>query len=115
MINKGIILGIIIFLIGQVLIWYQTNLQFLSSWAKNNTFLLSLIGVPISYVFIYAHRYIVYGFEGKLWPSRLIGFSLGMLVMSILTYTHMGQGINLKTGITLILAFLILGIQLFWK
>ena len=73
------------------------------------------MGVPISYILIYATKYVVEGFEGLLWPGRLIGFSSGMLIMALCTYLHLGEGITLKTGVTLILAFIIVLIQLYWK
>ena len=115
MVNRSVLTGILVFIIGQVLIWYQSNSQFFNQWAKQNPLVLSLLGVPISYAFIIASRYVVEGFNGMLWPGRLIGFSSGMIIMSILTYIHMGQGITLKTGVTLVLAFAIVAVQLLWK
>lgn len=73
------------------------------------------MGVPISYMFIYATRFIVDGFDGNVWPSRLIGFGTGMVVFGILTWLHLGQVPTLKTWITLILATIIIGIQILWK
>lgn len=113
--SRDILVGILIFFISQVLIWYQTNSQFFNEWAKQNPLILSLLGIPISYSFIIASRYVVSGFDGMLWPGRLVGFSSGMIIMSILTYIHMGQGITLKTAITLTLAILIVLIQILWK
>ena len=115
MVNKSILTGIAIFFIGQILIWYQSNSQFFNEWARQHPLALSLLGVPISYSFIIASRYVVEGFNGMLWPGRLIGFSSGMIIMSILTYVHMGQGITPKTAVTLVLASIIVLIQLFWK
>lgn len=115
MVNKSILTGILIFFIGQVLIWYQSNSQFFNEWAKQNPLILSLLGIPISYSFIVASKYVVQGFDGMLWPGRLIGFSSGMVIMSVLTYIHMGQGITMKTAITLLLALAIVLIQILWK
>lgn len=113
--NKNILIGAGLFLIGQALIWYQTNSQFFNDWAKERPGLMALIGFPISYLLIYASKYVVAGFDGLLWPGRLIGFSTGMIVMGILTYIHMNEGVTLKTTITLSLAFIIVLIQLYWK
>ena len=76
---------------------------------------MATMGVPISYILIYASRYVVAGFDGLLWPGRLIGFSTGMIIMAALTYIHFNEGITLKTGVTLLLAFIIVMIQLYWK
>jgi len=113
--NRSILIGLCLFTLGQALIWYQTNSQFFSEWAKARPLLMASMGFPISYILIYASRYTVEGFEGLLWPTRLVGFATGMVLMGILTWLHLGEGINLKTGITLTLAFIIVAIQLFWK
>ncbi len=112
---KSLIMGMSLFLLGQTLIWYQTNGQFLNEWVKQNTMIMSLMGVPISYVFINAVRHTVNAFDGALWPQRLIGFGLGIISFTLLTYLHLGQRITLKTGITLVLALLVVSVQIFWK
>lgn len=113
--NKNILIAFLLFILAQVLIWYQTNSQFFNEWAKERPLTMALAGIPISYVLIYASKYIVAGFDGLLWPGRLVGFSTGMIVMGVLTYIHLGEGITLKTGTTLLLAFTIVMIQLYWK
>ena len=113
--NRAIVTGFLMFLLGQAMIWYQTNSQFFNTWAKDHPYIMALAGWPISYVLILASRYVVSGFDGLLWPGRLLGFASGMVVMSILTYLHMGESINMKTGVTLTLALAITLIQVFWK
>ena len=46
------LLCLLLFVVGQGLVWFQLNGQFINEWFKNNTFILSLLGVPISYIFI---------------------------------------------------------------
>ena len=113
--NRNIVIAFILFTVAQALIWYQTNSQFFSDWVKERPLLMATMGVPISYILIYASRYVVAGFDGLLWPGRLIGFSTGMVIMATCTYIHLEEGITLKTGITLLLAFIIVTIQLYWK
>lgn len=107
--------GMLAFLLGQIGAWYQTNGQFISTWMKNNPWLVALIGIPVSYCYIKATEYTALAFDGSLWPSRLIGFAMGILSFSFLTYYYLNEGITLKTGVILILATLILIIQVFWK
>jgi len=38
-----------------------------------------------------------------------------MIIMTVLTYIHLGEGVSLKTGVTLLLAFIIVMIQLYWN
>lgn len=113
--NKNLIIGILLFLLGQILVWYQLNGQFISDWIKERPILMSLLGIPVSYVYIYATKYTVAAFGGDLWPQRLIGFSMGMLAFALLTWFHLNQSLTLKTGVTLALAVSIVLIQVFWK
>ena len=112
---QKLILGTLLFLLGQTLVWYQINGQFISTWIKKHPLVISFLGVPISYVYIYATQYLVEAFDGDMWPQRLIGFSMGMIAFAFLTWLHLNQGITLKTGVTLTLAVAIVLIQVFWK
>ena len=88
--NRNVVIAFILFMIAQGMIWYQTNSQFFSNWVKERPLLMACLGIPISYILIYASRYVVAGFNGLLWPGRLIRFSTGMIIMTILTYVHLG-------------------------
>ena len=110
-----LIAGSLLFLLGQVLVWYQINGQFISTWMKEHPLAVSFLGIPISYVYIYATQHLVEAFNGDLWPQRLIGFSMGMVAFAILTFIHLNQGITSKTAVTLALALAIVVIQIIWK
>lgn len=109
-----LIKGAFLFLVGQSLVFYQINGQFFWELAKKYPIMMSLLGVPISFVYIYATKYTVEAFDGSLWPQRLIGFAVGIVSFSFLTYYHLGEPITLKTGVTLLLAFIIVLIQIFY-
>ena len=103
-----------LFILGQTLIWFQTNGQFVNNWAKEHPFYMACIfSLPISYSFIIATRLIVEHYDGLLWPGRLIGFATGMISFYLMTYYLMGEGLTLKTTITLVLAAVIILIQVF--
>ena len=113
--NK-LLIAIALFLFGQILIWFQTNLQFLNKWSKDNPFLMACIfAIPISYAFIYATKYVVEYFDGALWPGRFIGFATGIISFAILTNLYFNEGINAKTAISLVLATALVAIQILWK
>ena len=112
---QKLITGTLLFLLGQTLVWYQINGQFISEWMKKHPLAVSFLGVPISYVYIYATQHLVEAFDGDMWPQRLIGFSMGMIAFAILTYIHLNQGITMKTAVTLALATAIVVIQIIWK
>ena len=110
-----LITGTLLFLLGQVLVWYQINGQFISEWVKQRPILMSLMGIPISYTYIYATQHLVEAFNGDLWPQRLIGFVMGMIAFAFLTWYHLNEAITLKTAVTLALAVAIVVIQIIWK
>lgn len=113
---KTFLIGAGLFFLAQSLSWFQTNGQFLNTWVKNNPMLVAgIMGIPVGMCYIYGTTYIVEAFDGKLWPSRLIGFATGIFSFTILTYIFMKEGINMKTGVILLLATTILLIQVFWK
>ena len=108
------LIGILLYFFGQTLIWYQTNGQFINKGAKEHPFMMACIfAIPISYSFIHATRLTVEHYDGLLWPGRLVGFACGMLSFYLLTYYIMGEGLTLKTTLTLVLAVAIILIQAF--
>ena len=113
--NK-ILLVILFFLIGHILIWIQTNGQFLWKFFEKNPILLSFtFGGVISYFFIMATKYSYQSFDELVWPGRFIGFAVGIVSYAILTYILLNEGVTTKTLICLVLSLLILTIQLLWK
>lgn len=112
--SKYILLTIGIFLLNNVLIWYQLNSQLVWEWAKGykSMLLMSLLGVPISILFWYATKWGYIGF-GNLWAVRFMGFATSMLTFPIMTYFYLGEPMSLKTLLTLGLAIIIMIIQLF--
>ena len=113
--NK-ILLVILFFLIGHILIWIQTNGQFLWKFFEKNPVLLSFtFGGVISYFFIMATKFSYQSFEGLVWPGRFIGFAVGIVSYAILTYVMLNEGLTAKTLVCLILSLAILSVQLLWK
>lgn len=112
---KPLLIGVFLYTIGQVITYYQLNGQFIWPWFKKNPFYLSLLGIVISLIFIQATKYSVEGFSGLMWPQRFIGFAVGMVVYAWGTSYYFNQPIDLKTFVSLLLAFILICIQIFWK
>ena len=113
--NKEILICAILLGVGQLLVWFQLNGQFIWKWFDKNQFILSLIGIPISYLFIIGTKYGYQGFNNVLWGQRLMGFGLGIVVFAVCTWFFLNEGITTKTMVSLILAFTLVLIQVFWK
>ena len=109
--NKEILYCVLILFFTQIVIWFQLNAQVKWDWFKDNYLLLSILGMPISYALLLSTKYGFQGF-GELWPIRLLGFAVGMMTFPFITYIVLGEGITLKTGISMLLATVILLLQL---
>ena len=101
--------------ISQLIIWFQINGQFVWPSFSKNEILLSLVGVPISWMLIKATKYGWIAFDGILWPQRLIAFATGIILFSLCTWIFLDEGISTKTTVCLILSLTIVLIQVFWK
>jgi hypothetical protein len=112
---KNILIGMLFFLLAQGTTWFQMQGQFIWEFFKKNPLIISLLGIPISYLFIMATKYTVEGSDGLLWPSRFIGFGIGIIVYGILVSVYFNEGINPKTLISLLLSIIIICIQVLWK
>jgi len=116
MVNIGaLLIGMLFGLIAQVLTFFQLQGQMKYEWFKNHYWTIVLMGVPISMAFMYSVKNIIIAFDGQMWPSRLIGFSIGAISFTYLSYVVFNEPITLKTLVCLGLAVTILLIQLFWK
>ena len=111
--NKNVILCIVLLFLGQIVVWYQLNSQLVWDWAKTSKsmWFMSIMGIPISILFWHTTKYGYEGF-GELWPIRLLGFATGMISFPIITWFMMGEGVTLKTGISILLAIIIMLLQL---
>ena len=109
--NKEILFCVLILFFTQVVVWFQLNAQVRWDWFKDNYLLMSILGMPISYALLYSTKFGFQGF-GELWPIRLLGFAVGIISFPFITYLVLGEGVTLKTGISLILATVILLLQL---
>lgn len=100
--------------IGQICSWLQLNLQFIDSRFVNNYWLL-LTGIPVTWIYIQSTKWGAQSFDGQLWPQRLIGFSIGIIIYTLMTYYFFSEKLELKNLICLGLGFLIVLIQVLWK
>jgi len=111
-----IAIGILFFVVGNILAWFQFNSQFVWEWWRNKPFLSSLIfAIPMGVCFWYAVNNVVAATD-ELWASKLIGFGVSNVVFAIFTYLFMGESMfTPKTMSCMTLGALIIAIQIFWK
>ena len=111
----ALLIGIGFGFLAQILTFFQLQGSLRFEWFKNNYWLTVLMGIPISMVFMESVKYMVNAYGGQLWPSRLIGFSIGAIVFTWLSWWLFKEPLTMKTMVSLLFAVGILGVQIFWK
>lgn len=108
---KGFIYG----LLAQILTFFQLQGQTKIEWFKNNTLLVACMGIPISLLFMYSVKHFVLAYDGSIWPSRLIGFGIGVAVFTVMSHYMFNEPLTSKTLTCLGLGICIILIQILWK
>ena len=84
-------------------------------WFKEKYWLVVLMGIPISMMYMESIRQIIIYYGGLLWPGRIIGFGIGVIVFAVMANSMFGETLNTKTIVSLGVATILILIQLFWK
>jgi len=113
--KEKLFIGIIFGVIAQILTFFQLQGQLKYEWFKNHYWIVVLMGIPVSMLFMYSVKNMVAAYGGEMWPSRLIGFSIGAIVFTYFSWYLFGEPLTTKTIICLVLSFSILAVQLFMK
>lgn len=112
----NLVYSMLLFLLAQSMAWFQFygHLK-IDFFKKNDWWIVWALAIPVSICFYYATKFGLKAFDGAAWPSRLLGFSMGILAFSGLAYHILEEAFTLKTIICLGLAFVIVSLQVFWK
>jgi len=111
----SLLYGILIGTLAQVIAFYQLQGRFKYEWLAQHQWFAVLLGIPISYLFMSSVHFMAQHFDGQLWPSRLIGFAIGTAIYTFMSILWFNEPVTMKTAICLVLSFIILIVQLFWK
>jgi hypothetical protein len=106
------IIGVLLMLLAQSLVFVQSYFPLKYNWVDKNKWVLYMISIPITYIFIQATKICVNEF-GTNWSSRFIGQSVGILTFIVLNHIVFSEGLSIKNLICLILTIIILIIQFF--
>lgn len=110
-----IFLGILFGSIGQVGTFLQLQASYKYGWYQKYPWVIILSSVPLGWLYIQSVNNFIQGFNNQIWPSRLIGFGVGVIVFTTLSHFLFKEPLDLKNGICLFLGFTIVLIQLFLK
>jgi len=107
--------GVIYGVIGQVLSFIQLQAGIKWGWTQKYGWALMLLGLPISLSFMHSVKNFILAFDGEIYPSRILGFAVGIVVFGIMGWVLFKEGISAKTGVCLLLSLVIILIQVLWK
>jgi len=110
-----LLLGIIYGIFGQVLSFLQLQGSIKYGWFQKYPIIVLLSALPTTWIYIKSVEHLVEWSDGQLWPSRLIGFGIGIIVFVGLSMILFKEPLTLKTLTCLMLAASILLVQIFWK
>lgn len=111
---KSLIVSSALFAAMHVLVWFSNNAQLAPRFKGHAMALCIALAIPCSLVAYYA---VQHGYEafGNAWSVRLLGFGVSYLVFPAMAWFMLGESpLNAKTGISILLSFVIVAVQLWW-
>jgi len=100
--------------LAQALSFVQLQGQLVWKFPREHPMIMVLLGLPISYIFIKVTKLFNDHYDA-MWPGRLIGFGVGIIIFTIMSWIIFREYPTPKTLTCLALAISIILIQLFWK
>ena len=110
-----LLVGIVYGILGQVLSFLQLQGSIKYGWYAKYPIIVLLSSIPATWLYLKSVEAFVEMFNGELWPSRLIGFGIGIIIFVTLSMILFKEPLTLKTLTCLLLAASILLVQIFWK
>ena len=110
-----LVIGMVLMFLAQILTFLQVQGHLKYQSFKENYWLVVLMGIPISMMYMESIRQIIIHYGGLLWPGRIIGFGIGVIVFAVMANCVFGETLNMKTTVSLGVATILILIQLFWK
>lgn len=107
--------GILFGLIGQIGSFMQLQGGIKYGWYPKYLWLSMLIAIPLSWFYLKSVQHFVKAFEGEIWPSRLLGFSLGIITFTLMSSILFKEPFTAKTIVSVLLGFTIVAIQVLWR
>ncbi len=102
-------------LLGQIGSFMQLQGAMKLGWFPKYFWPVLMMSVPLSWLYIKSVEHFITAFNGQLWPSRLIGFGLGITIFSIMSHYLFKEPFTPKTLVCIGLGLLIIVLQIFWK
>ena len=109
---NNLFFGVLYGLFGQIGSFLQLQGNVKYGWYEKHPYILLLVSIPISWLYIQSVKNLVLYFGGEIWQSRFIGFGIGIIVFSIMSLLLFKEPFTIKTLISILLAIIIILIQI---
>lgn len=109
---NNLFLGVLYGLLGQIGSFLQLQGSARYGWYEKYPYVLLLISIPLSWLYIQSVKNLILYFGGEIWQSRFIGFGIGIIVFSIMSSIIFKEPFSYKTVMSIILATIIILIQI---
>jgi multidrug transporter EmrE-like cation transporter len=109
---NNLFFGVLYGLFGQIGSFLQLQGNVKYGWYEKHPYILLLVSIPISWLYIQSVKSLVLYFGGEIWQSRFIGFGIGIIVFSIMSSLLFKEPFTIKTLISILLAIIIILIQI---
>jgi multidrug transporter EmrE-like cation transporter len=107
--------AIVLGTIAQAMTFMQLQCNAKWGWLQKYPIPMTLVSIPIGLLTMYSVSFAVRHFNGTIWESRFLGFSIGIIVFAIMAYLLFGEPVTLKTIISIVLSVLIILTQFYVK
>ncbi len=113
---KNLITFIVYITMSYVLVWVQLYGHSKWEWIKvNGYWFMYLLAIPITYLLCTSTKMAFSYFDGSAWAVTFISFAINIIIFALMNYFINGEGITMKTGLSLMLCLGVLGVQAFMK
>ena len=112
---KNLLIATIYGLIAQIGTFIQLQGNARYNWIERYPIILLSAGIPLSWLYIKSVKHFILAYDGQIWPSRLIGFGIGIIVFSTMSYLMFKEPFTLKTTVSILLALCIILVQIYVK
>ena len=111
----NLLIGFLYGLVAQVFTFMQLQGSIKYGWYVKYPLIIILASIPSGWLFLKSVQHFVTAFGGEIWPSRLIGYGIGVVVFTLMSYYLFKEPLSPKTLVCLGLSVAIILIQILWK
>jgi hypothetical protein len=112
--HQKILLGVLFGILGQIGTFLQLQGSYKYGWYEKYPWLVIFASVPLGWLYIKSVNNLIAGAQGQIYISRLLGFSIGIIIFTVMSIVLFNEPPSIKTLFCILLAFLIVAIQLFF-